>query len=177
MQLRVKSTIVVHMVPVAHRFRGQSSFGIPAQHRRLDGVGSARLISTTNAQTPGITIPNTGIVAILYQKAVKKVKLGDVDMLYRVVEKQQRECSDPFAKKVWDIILEVISICPEIDPEALPIVRRLREELARVTAERDAAVEQLSELECCEFCEYTGCIPRGGVGKCEWRWCGPRKEE
>ena len=70
-----------------------------------------------------------------------------------------------------------IENAPTIDPEALPIVRQLRAELARVTAERDAAVEQLSELECCEFCEYTGGIPRGGVGKCEWRWRGPRKEE
>lgn len=101
------------------------------------------------------------------------MKLGDVDMLYRVVEKQQRECSDPFAKKVWDIILKVISICPEIDPETLPIVRQLRAEndklkkafgetfacelmdkldkaekaLARVTAERDAAVECIYNIE------------------------------
>lgn len=73
--------------------------------------------------------------------------------------------------------LESLDDAPTIDPETLPIVRQLRAELARVTAERDAAVEQLSELEYCEFCEYTGCIPRGGVGKCEWRWRGPRKEE
>ena len=53
---------------------------------------------------------------------------------------------------------------------------QLREELDRVKAERNAAVEQLSELECCEFCKNTGCIPRGGVGKCEWEWCGPQKE-
>ena len=78
---------------------------------------------------------------------------------------------------VQDHAAECIDDAPTIDPETFPIVRRLREELARVTAERDAAVEQLSELECCEFCEYTGCIPRGGVGKCEWRWCGPRKEK
>lgn len=33
-----------------------------------------------------------------------------------------------------------------IDPETLPIVRQLREELARVTAERDAAVADLRKL-------------------------------
>ena len=33
-----------------------------------------------------------------------------------------------------------IENAPTIDPETLPIVRRLREELARVAAERDAAV-------------------------------------
>lgn len=32
---------------------------------------------------------------------------------------------------------------PTIDPETLPIVRQLREELAKVTAERDAAVKEL----------------------------------
>lgn len=74
-------------------------------------------------------------------------------------------------------VLHDIDAMPTISPETLPIVRQLSEKLARVTKERDAAVDQLSELECCEFCEYTGCIPRGGVGKCEWRWCGPRKEE
>lgn len=53
----------------------------------------------------------------------------------------------------------------------------LKMHLEKVTAERDAAVDQLSELECCEFCKHTGCIPRGGIGKCEWEWHGPQKEE
>lgn len=69
-----------------------------------------------------------------------------------------------------------IEYAPTIDPETIPVVRQLREELARVTAERDAALEQLSELEFCEFCKHTECIPRGGVGKCEWEWRGPQKE-
>ena len=33
---------------------------------------------------------------------------------------------------------------PTIDPEILPIVRQLREELERVTAERDAAIKELN---------------------------------
>ncbi|WP_418440589.1 hypothetical protein [Candidatus Allofournierella excrementavium] len=35
-------------------------------------------------------------------------------------------------------ILEFVKYAPTIDPETIPIVRKLREELARVTAERDA---------------------------------------
>ena len=72
--------------------------------------------------------------------------------------------------------LSSLDDAPTIDPETIPVVRQLREELARVKKERDAAVEQLSELECCEFCKHTECIPRGGVGKCEWEWRGPQKD-
>ena len=53
----------------------------------------------------------------------------------------------------------------------------LKMHLEKATAERDAAVDQLSEIEYCEFCKHTGCIPRGGVGKCQWEWRGPQKEE
>lgn len=35
---------------------------------------------------------------------------------------------------------------PTIDPETLPIVRQLREKLARITAERNAAVADLCKL-------------------------------
>lgn len=38
--------------------------------------------------------------------------------------------------------LESLDDAPTIDPEALPIVRQLRAELARVTAERDALLNQ-----------------------------------
>lgn len=73
--------------------------------------------------------------------------------------------------------IELLKMMPTINLEDLPIVRQLREELDRVTAEKNAAVKQLSELECCEFCKHTGCIPHGGCGKCEWEWRGPQKEE
>lgn len=39
-----------------------------------------------------------------------------------------------------------IEYASTIDPETIPIVRQLREELARVTAERDAAVEELDDV-------------------------------
>ena len=41
-------------------------------------------------------------------------------------------------------VLEDIDAAPTIDPETLPIVRQLREELERVTAERDAAIKELN---------------------------------
>ena len=41
--------------------------------------------------------------------------------------------------------LESLDDAPAIDPETLPIVRQLREELARATAERDAAQRLLAE--------------------------------
>lgn len=37
-------------------------------------------------------------------------------------------------------IQQLIADAPTVDPEALPIVQKLREELATVTAERDAAI-------------------------------------
>lgn len=42
-------------------------------------------------------------------------------------------------------LMSEVQAMPTIDPEALPIVRQLREELARVTAERDAAQRLLAE--------------------------------
>lgn len=78
----------------------------------------------------------------------------------------------------WNSALQAVTeASPTIDPESLPIVRQLREELARVTAERDAAVKQLSEVEDCDTCKNAKCAMRGGTGKCEWKWRGPQKEE
>lgn len=42
-------------------------------------------------------------------------------------------------------LMSEVQAMPTIDPEALPIVRQLREELERVTAERDAAQRLLAE--------------------------------
>lgn len=84
----------------------------------------------------------------------------------------------------------VIAEQPTIDPETLPIVRQLREELARVTVERDAAVEQLRG-KCCACKHYTAYHNDGLCATCKyekacikpwdavdrWEWRGPQKEE
>lgn len=48
----------------------------------------------------------------------------------------------PFPKSEWFIKADDLFNAPTIDPESLPVVRQLREELARVTAERDALLNQ-----------------------------------
>lgn len=78
-----------------------------------------------------------------------------------------------------------IEYAPTIDPENVPIVRQLREELARVTAERDAAVKDLEQAITiyrdvegwdilCRFCNGKSCR---SVEECKPEWCGPQKEE
>lgn len=78
---------------------------------------------------------------------------------------------------------------PTIDPESLPIVRQLREELAGVKAERDAAVKDRAELAdfelavCEQFClgdREHDIAPCAWLidGMCKLReWRGPQKEE
>lgn len=49
--------------------------------------------------------------------------------------------------------LQRVKNAQTIDPETLPIVQKLREELARVTAERDAAVKTIFEWIGCPECK------------------------
>lgn len=46
-------------------------------------------------------------------------------------------------KELCKAVKDVAENAPTIDPEDLPIVKELREELAQVTAQRDAAIEEL----------------------------------
>ena len=87
-------------------------------------------------------------------------------------------------------VLHDIDAMPAIDPETLPIVKQLREELTKVTAERDAAVHDLEEInDCsycanncvsednfCEFCGVENCLCRGCIGGGNWTWSGLQKE-
>ena len=59
-------------------------------------------------------------------------------------------------------IQQQIADTPTVDPETLPIVQKLREELARVTEERDAAVKTIFE--------WTGC-PECKQWDSENEWC------
>ena len=88
--------------------------------------------------------------------------------------------------KAWQGAIQLLYDQPTIDPETLPIVKQLREELARVTAERDAAVHDLEEInDCsycanncvsednfCEFCGVENCLCRGCIGGGNWTWRG-----
>ena len=67
--------------------------------------------------------------------------------------------------------LSSLDDAPTVDPETLPIVLKLREELKKVTAERDAVVKDRAELAdfelevCGQFClgdRETGIFP------CAW---------
>ena len=93
----------------------------------------------------------------------------------------------PFPKSEWFIKADDLFGAPTIDPETLPLVRQLREELARVTAERDAAVKDLETVMriyseddyiglscflCCVCSKNEACD-----GSCEPKWRGPQKEE
>lgn len=64
--------------------------------------------------------------------------------------------------EVMDMIEDCIEGIQTVNPETLPIVQKLREELERVTAERDAAVKDINEiLSLTELCPI----------QCEWcRW-------
>lgn len=81
--------------------------------------------------------------------------------------------------------LVFLNTAPTIAPETLPIVRQLRNELARVTAERDAAVKDLEQAITiyrdvegwdilCRFCNGKSCR---SVEECKPEWRGPKKEE
>ena len=123
----------------------------------------------------------------------------------------------PFPKSEWFIKADDLFNAPTIDPETIPIVRQLREELARVTeerdalrmnppveiqadafalavelakvsAERDAAVKDLYTIRDCSTCalQYTDkCILEEcmdpccsfGSGDVPYKWRGPQKEE
>lgn len=50
-------------------------------------------------------------------------------------------------------IQQLIADTPTVNPETLPIVQKLRWELARVTAERNAAVETIFKYAGCQECK------------------------
>lgn len=113
------------------------------------------------------------------------MRLGDLDALFC----QFWGKADPFKEQplvrpsaVWSEAATLAREAPTIDPETLPIVRQLRAELDRVTAERDAAVSDLENImaynsDTCQSCKNNQCYVRGGTKPCLPKWRGPQKEE
>lgn len=122
------------------------------------------------------------------------MRLGDLDALF-VKFWGQGNTFDERPKVhpsiVWSVAATLTREAPTIDPEGLPVVRQLRKELARVTAERDAAVKDLKKWNVCATCENYRPKSRtsnrkikkaylsGGnwAGCSRWEWHGPQKEE
>lgn len=69
---------------------------------------------------------------------------------------------------------------PTINLEDLPLVQELRKQLAKVTAERDAAVSDIESVmaydpnfpDTCQFCKNVQCQARGGTKPCLPKWRG-----
>lgn len=92
--------------------------------------------------------------------------------------------------EVADMIEDCMDNAPTIDLETIPVVRQLREELARVTAERDGAVKDLKKWSVCATCKSyrpksrksncqlkTAYLSGGNWAGCsKWEWRGPQKK-
>lgn len=123
------------------------------------------------------TCPKCGFVAKkdkpVVSKAMSEQRLIDANALTKQLESIISDyASNGTFPNGYDInsALDSLVDAPTIDPETLPIVRELRKKLERVTEERDSALKQLSDISDCDTCKHTGCIPRGGRGKCKWEW-------
>lgn len=108
------------------------------------------------------------------------MRLGDLDIAEKAIE----DDLNIEAGARYMALTDVIEV-PTIDPETIPVVRQLREELARVAEERDAAVKDLEtimeyggeNLDTCKFCKNVKCYARGGTKLCIPKWRCPQKEE
>lgn len=116
------------------------------------------------------------------------MRLGDLDQLMdQVVRKKADWNNRKYMEGFNDCILRVRSMihsAKTIDPESLPIVQELRAELARVTAERDAAVKDLQGCAIESFAECMYCRYKTARSFCwdctdgsNWAYLGPQKEE
>lgn len=79
-------------------------------------------------------------------KAVKKMAEQRLIDANKILYHQAWESGSMEPANEGVALMSEVQAMPTIDPEALPIVRQLREELERVTAERDAAIKELDEV-------------------------------
>lgn len=79
-------------------------------------------------------------------KAVKKMAEQRLIDANKILYHQAWESGSMEPANEGMALMSEVQAMPTIDPEALPIVRQLREELERVTAERDAAIKELDEV-------------------------------
>ena len=109
---------------------------------------------------------------------------GTESLLNTDIIRNSKEASWLMSQVLYDI-----QSTPTIDPETLPIVRQLREELERVTEERDAAISDIETAMAsestqnilyylCSLCQNKD-LNRGCTcdGKCSPKWRGAQKEE
>ena len=76
--------------------------------------------------------------------------------------KEKMKCTNRYFSIKFDI-----DEAPTIDPETLPIVQELREQLAKVTAERNAVIEQLHGK--CSACKhYSQYHAKEKCKTCKW---------
>lgn len=110
------------------------------------------------------------------------MRLGDLEQL-----KEEILWGNVYlSEKEVNALVDAVDNQPTIDPETLPIVRELREQLERVTRDRDAAVEQLrGDCEKCAYYKVTwnGCTPDFEcplsdrcLNRDMWEWKGMQEE-
>ena len=115
-------------------------------------------------------------------KSMKK----DTKAVKKMAEQRLIDATDLIARGnasfggVSDAVLlkKFVDAQPTIDPESRPIVRQLREELARVKAERDGLLKEIHGT--CKTCmRYEDC-KKNHEYYCfgtNYEWRGPQKEE
>lgn len=77
---------------------------------------------------------------------VKKRLLSYYSFVNENTNKSNYTCETLMSYEVADMIEDCIEGAQTVDPETLPIVQKLRDELARVTAERDTALNDINEI-------------------------------
>ena len=158
MRWPVKSIIVGLMGPETAQLQKRWKIGTPAQRRRLVDVmivitDTKMRTMNTNVEFIICALMIIFIVKILSQRSVKKMRLIDADAL---LDKQEAL----YMKRhilFHGVTAYTIESSPTIDPENLPIVRQLREELERVTKERNAAIKDLKECAVENYMECNYC--------------------